>query len=84
MSESEHSCPNCARGRGAGKRTPDGLIVGWPLVAASALVFLLPLLGALAGTILFNGKNWTQLAGAVAGFVVGGGLAMIVARIFKK
>ena len=59
----------------------DGELQGGPLVLAALGLFLLPLLGALAGAALAGGDGWTQLPAALGGFflsllLVKGGMAL--------
>ena len=83
--EKKHNCPHCARSDDSqGESNSAGLLTGWQLGLASACVFLLPLIGALAGIAVFNRTEELQIVGGIAGLVVGLLLAMALARFFKK
>lgn len=80
------ACPGCEQGHSheMPRNSIPGGLTGWPLAIAAFCVFVLPLGLAIAGAAL-TGKdpNW-QLLGALAGFVVGVLLAMVVSRILRR
>lgn len=63
-------CRGCL-GDDRGSVRPSGTLAGTPFVVLSALVFLLPLMAALAGAWLWHESPIGQLLGAVAGMVLG-------------
>ena len=67
--------------------TDRNAVAGWRMVVASGLVFLLPLLLAIAGAALAGSDEKRQLVGALCGFLMGVLWAMLlvkVLRIWKK
>ena len=79
----EHNCPHCARKGNPVGADEDTLLKGWRLGLASACVFLLPLIGALAGITLLNKTNAWQIAGGCAGLVAGLLLATFITKFLK-
>ncbi len=56
---------------------------GWRLVLSSALVFLLPALGMIAGSSIAEENAHTPLLGACAGFLIGAALAWLIVLIWR-
>ena len=80
------SCDKCVVNTDLAGAARDS-VAGWRLVAASGLVFLLPLLLAIVGAALAGGDGKRQLAGALGGFSGGVLAAMLLVkglRIWKK
>ena len=75
-------CISCRTAAGA--RAPgDKTITGWALEAASAGIFLAPVLGGLGGAVAaghFRVGALGALAGTLAGLTVGVGLAWAIVR----
>lgn len=65
-------------------RSVSGGLCGWPLATAAFFVFVLPLVLAILGAVWVGRNPNTQLLGALAGFVVGVLLAVVVARILRR
>ena len=76
-----HGCADqrCATGQPASEPT----VCGTRLVLASVVCFLVPLVFALVGTVLFRFSPTAQLLGATAGLVIGMFLWGLVARRFE-
>jgi hypothetical protein len=81
--QSEHNCPHCSCGR-ADLRPEGGLMQGWALGLSSACVFLLPLLGALAGVAIFVQFKLPELAGGALGFATALAVALLITRYLSK
>ena len=61
-------CPGCPDPDPASEGT-SGPLSGWALAGASLLIFLVPLLGALAGAVALGPSPSGQLTGGVAGLL---------------
>ncbi len=56
---------------------------GWRLALSSALVFLLPALGMIAGSSVAEENARAPLLGACAGFLIGAALAWLIVLIWR-
>ncbi|NCD33250.1 MAG: hypothetical protein EOL87_07480 [Spartobacteria bacterium] len=79
MSTCSQGCSHCGKYKG-----DTGGIHGWPLVSAAIGGFLMPLIGAFAGTVLVGANSSWQPVAALAGFVLGVLIASILVRMGKK
>lgn len=83
VTDCRHKCDDCSLGSHA-MPTGGGDLAGIKLVAAGAIVFLFPLILAIAGAIFVAGSKTRQLAGAVMGLIAGVVLAVVVVRLAMK
>ncbi|OPZ74423.1 MAG: hypothetical protein BWY82_00706 [Verrucomicrobia bacterium ADurb.Bin474] len=62
---------------------PQGntVLTGWRFSLACALIFLLPILLAISGSIAMSGKSGMELIGGVSGFFIGFILTCWLTRI---
>ena len=68
-------CPGCPEA--AADPIPDSVpLAGWSLAGTALLIFLVPLLFALAGAVISRSSLAGQLLGCVAGLIMG----MVIAR----
>lgn len=72
-------CASC----GDRPAAPQHAMTGVRFAASSLLVFLLPLLCAIAPAVILRGSPAKQLVGALAGWAVGAGLAGLVFRLAR-
>ncbi|MHC4982820.1 MAG: hypothetical protein ACYTF6_06590 [Planctomycetota bacterium] len=76
------SCPGCAAAGREDQQT-DGVIRGRRLSAAAIVVFLVPLIIALAGLLAAGPAETSRLIGAAAGFAIGVAASIVTARFIK-
>jgi hypothetical protein len=71
-------CPGCLE---ADESLAPGAapLVGWPLVLAAAVTFLVPLSTALIGAVILRQSPHSQLLGGLAGLFVG----MVLVRLVR-
>jgi hypothetical protein len=61
----------------------DDRFAGWRMVVLSSLVFLLPLLTAVAGAAMMRGSANAELGGMIAGFAAGIVAALLLVRLIR-
>jgi len=71
------SCPHCAM---SDVPTAENM-TGWRLTLWSAGVFLLPLMLAFVGAIVFRGDALVQAGGVLAGLLIGFVVSAVIAKI---
>ena len=74
-------CQKCADGR---VEAAPGELAGRRLALSAAATFLLPLAGAIAGSVLAGRSGSAQLVGALAGLTAGVVLAILAARVLCR
>lgn len=68
---------------GPGVQSVDEGYAGWRMVLLSTVVFLLPLLTAVAGALVKRGSANAEVGGAAVGFLAGVLMAIVVVRCIK-
>lgn len=81
--ESSGGCDKCVVVKSVERSADEAGLGGWRLVFSSTLVFLLPIVMAIAGATVSREGQSQQLAGAVGGFVLGIVLALIGTRLIR-
>lgn len=81
--ESSGKCENCIVVKSVERSADQAGMGGWRLVLSSTLVFLLPIVLAIAGAAVSRQEQSRQLAGAVGGFVLGIVLALMGMRLIR-
>ena len=79
----DHKCDSCSLGHHA-MPTKGGDLAGMKLVGAGALVFLFPLILAIAGVVFAGGGHTRQIIGAMIGLIIGVVSAVVIVRLLKK
>ncbi len=79
MHEQGHHCGRC-QGNG---ESSGPLLAGWPLAAASACVFLPPLMLAALGALCVRREPLWQAVAALVGFAAGVALARQLVRLAR-
>ncbi|MFH0952840.1 MAG: SoxR reducing system RseC family protein [Verrucomicrobiota bacterium] len=81
--EPSGSCEKCIVVSSVDRATEQAGMAGWRLVLSSTLVFLLPLMMAIAGAAVSRKGQAYQLAGALGGFFAGVVLAWVGTRLIR-
>ena len=76
VSDCPIDCPGCVE-TGIRSTEDPRLLVGWSLAGASLMTFLVPLVFAVTGALVFSGGSIRQLVGCVVGLLLG----MITTRL---
>lgn len=75
-------CRQCPGG-GMGEQDPRGALSGWRLSVAALVVFLVPLILALLGSVVAGSSQTARLLGAICGLTVGVAAAILTARLIR-